>query len=96
MVVGFDPSLSNLGTLTETFTVNLLHPCKLTVIKTTQTILDIVYPLGNPSLSTPFVEFGDTVSGEYGVIGLCGLVYSLELAADATRYGTSIIAGAPP
>ena len=45
---------------------------------------------------TPFTAFADTASTEYGVTDLCGLAYTLELAADATAYGTSIIAGAPP
>ena len=47
-------------------------------------------------MNTPFVDFSDTVSAEYGIAGLCGLVYSLELAADATLYGTSLVAGPPP
>ena len=37
----------------------------------------------------------DSVSTEYSIPGLCSLVYSLELAADATAYIVTIVEGTP-
>ena len=93
ITVGF---LNFTPTITQTFDLEVLHPCKITQITTTQTIPDISFPFGGTALLTPFTNFDDTVSTEYGITDLCVLSYSLELAADATAYGTSIIAGAPP
>jgi hypothetical protein len=91
LVIGFiDPTFT--AVLTQVISVTLLHPCKLTLITTTQTIADIVYTIGDPTTLTPFTAFSDTVSSEYSEPGLCGLVYSLSPASDATKFGVSIVA----
>lgn len=94
LVVSF-ANVLYLGTLTQTITVNLLHPCKITLITTSQVINDIVFPFGGATVLTPYTNFADTVSAEYGIPTLCGLIYSLSLPADATTYGTTIVVGAP-
>jgi PKD repeat protein len=83
------------GTITQTITVNLLHPCKITLITTPQTISTITFPFGGATVLTPYTNFLDTVSAEYSIPTLCGLVYSISVAADATIYGTTIVVGAP-
>ena len=82
-------------TLTQLLTVNLLHPCKITLITTSQAIGPITFPFGQPPVLTPFTNFADDVSVAYSNPTLCGLTYSLALAADATTFGVSIIVGAP-
>jgi len=84
-----------LSTLTQTLSLTLLHPCKITLITTSQVINPITYPFGGAAVLTAFTNFADTVSVEYGLPTLCGLVYTLSLAADATTYGTTIVVGAP-
>jgi len=83
------------GTLTETLTINLLHPCKVTSLTTAQVIPDIIFPFGGTTVLTPYTDFSDSVSTQYGIPTLCALVYSLELAASATTYGVTIIPGVP-
>jgi len=66
--------------------VTLLHPCKKTLLTTSQTIADIYYTSGDPALLTSFASFDDSVAAQYNVIGLCAPVYSLESISDATAY----------
>jgi hypothetical protein len=48
--------------LTQTLTVNLIHPCKLTTITTSQTITDIVHMFGDPLFSKTFLPYADSVA----------------------------------
>jgi hypothetical protein len=84
-----------LGTLTQTLSLTLLHPCKLTLITTSQVINPITYPFGGAAVFTAYTNFADTVSAQYSLPTLCGLIYSLSVAADATNYGVTIITGSP-
>lgn len=36
------------------------------------------------------------MSDEYVIPGLCGLVYSLSVATDATAYAVTVVPGSPP
>ena len=90
LVVGFAEA-SYTQTITEIISVTLLHPCKLTLITTAQTIADQQYVFGDPTLLISFSAFADSVSVEYGIAGLCALTYSLSLATDATAYGATIL-----
>ena len=53
------------STITQTLSVTLLHPCKTTVITTSQTISALFYVFGDLATNQPFVIFSDTVSNEY-------------------------------
>lgn len=79
-----------LVSITETINVTLLHPCKTTIITTSQTINNITYTLDDPASVLTFLPFNDSVSTQYSVNNLCGLVYSLSLAATATTYGATV------
>jgi len=83
------------GTLTEQLTLILLHPCKKTIITTSQTIGPINFDFGGSAVLTSFNNFSDSVATSYNIAGLCGLTYSLSLADDATTYGVSIVTGTP-
>ena len=78
------------ATLAHVVTVNLKHPCLVTLLTTTQTIPGIDFPFGDPELRTSFVAFSDSVSEAYGIPDFCQLTYSLEVAADATMFGVSV------
>ena len=76
MVVGFvTPAFTQ--TITETFTVTLLHPCKTTLLTTSQTVGPLSYTFGDPVLTYLFAAFDDSVATQYGVAGLCAPVFSL-------------------
>lgn len=51
-----------LGTLTQTLSLTLLHPCKITLITTSQVINPITFPFGGTTVLTPYTIFADTVS----------------------------------
>jgi hypothetical protein len=48
--------------LTQTLTVTLIHPCKLTTITTSQTITDIVHMFGDPLFKKTFLPYADSVA----------------------------------
>ena len=50
------------ATLTQILSVTLLHPCKTTMISTTQTISNMVYVFGAAAIQQLFSQFSDTVS----------------------------------
>jgi hypothetical protein len=79
------------STITQALSVTLIHPCKTTIITTTQTISNVIYNYGGPATQQLFTQFSDTVSSQYGVPGLCSLTYTLALSADATAFGVSIL-----
>jgi hypothetical protein len=94
LVVGFANALYT-NTLTETITINMISPCTQTTISASA-ISDISFSFGTTTaLVTPYTDFTDSVSTQYGVTNLCALVYSLSLAADATTYGVSLVTGLP-
>ena len=97
LIVGFaDPAFP--PTYTQVgITINLLHPCKVTVITVPTPVLSPINHLYlvNGNTLVPFVDFADTVSAAYGIPTLCALTYTLELAADATAYKVTIVPGAP-
>lgn len=78
------------GVLNQPVTITLLHPCKLTVISSTQTIADITYGVSTAAILTPFTAFSDTVSVAYSIPTLCALVYSIKDATIAAADGTTI------
>ena len=81
--------------ITETLSVTLLHPSKTTIISSTQTIPNLLYTFGDAALQQAFTEFTDSVSTQYGVVGLCALNYALSPSGDATTYGVLIV-NTPP
>jgi hypothetical protein len=89
MVVGFSRADLTM-TKTEIFTVTLLHPCKKTLLTTTQTIAAMNYIFGDPAMVTGFTAFNDSVALQYGVPTLCALSYSLSPSADATKYAVTV------
>jgi len=78
------------ATLTQTITVQLLHPCVTTLITTSQTIGALQYTFGDPAVLTAFLDFGDSVSLDYNLPGFCPLVYTLDPPATASSFGASI------
>ena len=80
-------------TLTETFTVTLITPCAETVVSSTEVIPVLQYYFGDPALQYTFLTFSNTVAMQYGDPLACTIVYSLSLAADATTFGVSLLAG---
>ena len=50
------------STITQTLSVTLLHPCKTTVITTSQTIPALFHIYGDAATNQPFFDFSDTVS----------------------------------
>lgn len=86
------------GTFTQSaISITLLHPCKVTTITVvTQVSTPITHMfMINGATLVPFTNFADSVSTAYGIPTLCALTYSLTLAADATNYGVTIVAGTP-
>lgn len=81
--------------ITESFSVQLLSPCQITQLTTTQTIADITFNFGSPAVLVPFAEFDDSEAMCYGMPGLCGVVYSINMPADASAYGVTVIPGSP-
>lgn len=67
----------------------MLHPCKQTIITSTQTISDIVYIETNVASTGTFVAFQDSVATAYSLPALCALTYSIGDATDATTYGVT-------
>ena len=94
LVIGFQ-RVDLTQTTTQQISVELIHPCKQTLLTTPQTIDDMSYMFGDAALITPFMPFDDSVAIQYGVAGLCNLLYSLELASDATNYGVTVDSVAP-
>jgi hypothetical protein len=89
LVVGFSRADLTM-TFTQTFSVKLLHPCKTTVITTSQNIASITHQFGDPVTITSFTAYSDSVATQYGVSSLCALVYSLTVASDATSFGVTV------
>jgi hypothetical protein len=91
------------STLTQTLTVSLFHPCKATLLTTTQTISDINFGFGGWDGSTftmaallkSFTNFADSVSTAYDVANLCDIQYALSPAAEAIKYGVTLVSGTP-
>lgn len=77
-------------TIQQTILVTVLHPCKKTLITTTQTLPNLTYKFSEPALLSPFSAFVDSVATDYATSALCNLVYSINLAADATTFGVTI------
>ena len=66
LVVGFDRA-GLTQTITETFSLTLIDPCRETFYSTTQTIADINYRFGDLSLDSPFSLFNNgSVEAQYG------------------------------
>lgn len=78
-------------TIQQTITVTVLHPCKKTLIASTQSLSNLTYTIGDPALLNPFTAFTNTVASEYATPSLCNLVYSLSPADDATDFGVTIL-----
>lgn len=70
--------------------MTLLHPCKKTLLTTTQTIADISYTYPVSPLVKPFSAFADSVGVAYSNPTLCGLTYSLSDPTDASNFGVSL------
>ena len=64
LVVGFARSDITV-TITETFTVKLIHPCKETVVSSTQVIPLLQYYFGDTALQYTFLAFSNTVAIQY-------------------------------
>ena len=77
-------------TFTQTFSVILYHPCKTTVITTSQTIANVIHQFGDPTSVTSFTAFSDSTASEYNVLSLCSIVYSLSNASDASTFGVTV------
>lgn len=64
-------------TVSQPLNFDILSPCMLTSISTSQTIGPIDYMFGSPASLTPFTEFSDTQSDCYLIPGLCQLNYQI-------------------
>jgi hypothetical protein len=82
------------SSLIETVSITMISPCTQTIISASS-IANISFNFGSTTLLTPYTDFSDTVSSQYGIANMCALVYSLSLAADATNYGVTLVTGAP-
>jgi len=87
--------------LTETIQVTLYHPCKKTLLTSSQTISDATY-IYNATKEIAFAAFSDSVSAAYSNSSLCGVTYvlsptdlhNLTMSIDNTTLKISIT-GAP-
>jgi hypothetical protein len=73
----------------QSFSLQLKHPCIVTTISTTQTIGPINFNFGGTTLLTPFTAFTDTEGACYGMPGLCPLTYTVS----ANTYGVTVVTG---
>ena len=69
----------------------MLHPCKTTLISSTQTLPNLIYSFGSPALLSPFSAFADSVASDYATPGLCSLTYSIGPAANAVAFGVTVL-----